>query len=56
MIIKYKLGDPHTTWWSNNANRTRQEVLIGFTRTYFRDERVYLYRFIFFRFTIGIIL
>lgn len=55
MIFKYKLANPNTCWWSNTKGRYRKDLLLGFTRTYHRPSKTYIYRFTCGRFTIGVI-
>lgn len=57
MQIKFKLGK--TIWWSNTReknnknNRWRHDTLFGFTRSYSRRYKFYVYRLTIGRFTVG---
>ena len=53
-IIKIKIAEKGTLWWSNTKRRTRDDMLITLSRHYLRPYKLYIYRLTIFRFTIGV--
>lgn len=53
-MIKIKIANPKTCWWANTKGRWRNDTLIGIQRHYNRNYKVYVYRLIIGRLTIGV--
>ena len=49
----WRIAIGRTYWWSNVKGRTRMDTLVGITRTWCRPEKVYIYRLILGRWTVG---
>lgn len=54
MNLNFAIAAPKTVWWNNNRydglGRIREDHLVGFTRSYFRDRKQYIYAIRFGRF------